>query len=369
MVLLAEVVQEFADYRGAVDAATRAIEIAEEVRDRPLVLRAELVHAFATGQVDPSSSMAVTKASIEAILDEAEALGIDDVRDGALLELSRMSFFEGKTAKSSRSSAVWPTELPRCTDVTGKLLVQVATTNAYFGALPLDEGFAALEAVREIRGSSLLAEAIHQRVSAGLLGMAGRFEEARASADRSAQLYLEMGIPTRFVTSIQIIGEMELLAGRLDEAERLVRTAHQRFNEIGETAFNSTICALIAHTLCDLARFDEAEDFVEKSVAMTAEDDFASQAAWRMAQARVLAHRGALEEAIAMADEAVAINERTDYLVWQGDSLEVRGQVLVAAGRAGEAREAFEDALARYERKGNVVAADRVRRQLEALGS
>jgi predicted negative regulator of RcsB-dependent stress response len=72
---------------------------------------------------------------------------------------------------------------------------------------------------------------------------------------------------------------------------------------------------------------------------------------------------------VRLADEAVDIFEGTDSLVYQGDGHEVRGQVLQAAGRGGDARAAFEEALARYERKGNVVSAARVRAQLERVGS
>ena len=54
--------------------------------------------------------------------------------------------------------------------------------------------------------------------------------------------------------------------------------------------------------------------------------------------------------------------------MFQGTA-EVRGSVLEAAGRGEDARVAFEEALARYERKGNVVAAARVRAQLERIGS
>lgn len=97
---------------------------------------------------------------------------------------------------------------------------------------------------------------------------------------------------------------------------------------------------------------------------MAAEDDFASQASWRMAQARVLADRGQVEEALRLADEAVAINEATDYLSWQGDGLEVKGMVLETAGRDDEAAAAYEQALDRFERKGNVVAAGRVRARM-----
>jgi tetratricopeptide (TPR) repeat protein len=171
----------------------------------------------------------------------------------------------------------------------------------------------------------------------------------------------------RHVSAIQMIAETERLAGRLEEAERLFRESHEAFDEIGETGFNSTVTGLLALTLCDLARFDEAEESADTSRTLTAEDDFASQAVWRMAKARVLADRGEFEEALTLADEAVEIVDRTDYLVWQGDGYEVRGMVLQAAGRGEHARAAFDEALARYERKGNVPAAARIRAQVDSL--
>ena len=116
---------------------------------------------------------------------------------------------------------------------------------------------------------------------------------------------------------------------------------------------------MLANTVCDQGRYEEAERLAERSRELSADDDFASQASWRMAQARVLAHRGAFEDALRLADEAVEINGETDYVGWQGDGLEVKGIVLAAAGRGADARAAFEESLERYERKGNVVAAAR----------
>jgi len=159
------------------------------------------------------------------------------------------------------------------------------------------------------------------------------------------------------------------LEGRLGDAEQLLREMSAAYDSIGEAGFNSTILALLANTLCDLQRYDEAEGLAARSRELSADDDFASQSSWRMAQARALADRGALEDALRLADEAVEICERTDYLVWQGDGHEVRGQVLEAAGRGEDAGAAFEEALARYEQKGNVVAAARIRAQLDGLES
>jgi len=66
----------------------------------------------------------------------------------------------------------------------------------------------------------------------------------------------------------------------------------------------------------------------------------------------------------ALAREAVAISERTDALLWQGDAGVDLAEVLVAAGQADEARTALEVALDCYERKKSLVMAERVRGQL-----
>jgi Flp pilus assembly protein TadD len=154
------------------------------------------------------------------------------------------------------------------------------------------------------------------------------------------------------------------LEGRLEDAERLLREMSAAYDSIGEAGFNSTILAVLANTLCDMGRYDEAEPLAARSRELSADDDFATQSSWRMAQARVLADRGAFEDALRLADEAVEISEGTDYLVWQGDAHEARGIVLEAAGRGDDARAAYRESLERYERKGNVVAAERIRSRL-----
>jgi class 3 adenylate cyclase/tetratricopeptide (TPR) repeat protein len=369
MVLLAEVLIEHNDLQRALDTATEAGALAGEVGDRRLALRAELVRCGAIGQLDPTYTLGRARDAAETILAELETLGDEEVRDRALILLTQFAFFEGRTAKSFEIADRLAERAESMRRRDRQAVAVQMTADAYFGALPLDEAFRAIERAAGIVGPSLTGEAENGRFMVGLLGMAGRFEEARATADRSLRIYRELGMPTRHVTSIQVIAETERLAGRLEEAERLFRASHEAFEAIGETGFNSTICGLLAQTLCDLGRFDEAEEFSEKSRTLAAEDDFASQAAWRMARARVFADRGQFEEALTLADEAVAINAQTDYIVWQGDGHEVRGQVLLAAGRGEDARAAFEEALARYQQKGTIPAAARIRAQLDGLVS
>jgi hypothetical protein len=51
----------------------------------------------------------------------------------------------------------------------------------------------------------------------------------------------------------------------------------------------------------------------------------------------------------------------------QGDAYADLGEVLILAGKPDEAAAAFEQALERFERKGNVVSAERTRARLAGV--
>ena len=95
-----------------------------------------------------------------------------------------------------------------------------------------------------------------------------------------------------------------------------------------------------------------------------ASDDALTQMLWRQARAKVLAHRGDHAEAERHTREAVGIGEGTDMLNAQGDAHGDLAEVLLLAGKPAEAAAALEQALERYERKGNLVMAERTRTRL-----
>ena len=366
-VQLAQVLEEDADYLGGRDTAIRAIAMAEALGDRSEALRAGLVLTMSRGQVEPSHSIAMSIEEAAEVLDEARRLGDPVLADRALLLLARLTFFVGETA---RSFELLDELITRSAGMSGRDMREVAlqiTTGAYFGPLPVEEALQAVERAGQFQKESLATEAIMFRAGGGLLTMAGRSEEADAAFDRALHLFGELGEPFRGTLSRQVDGEALMLRGMYEEAERLFRFMIEPLDAMGETGFNSTVRGLLARTLCDLERFEEADAVASRSRELAAEDDFASQAYWRMARARVLAHRAEFDEAIRLADEVIAINDRTDYLAGQGDGWEVRGLVLEAAGRGDEARQAYEEAIDRYERKGNIVAAARVRARIDGL--
>jgi class 3 adenylate cyclase/tetratricopeptide (TPR) repeat protein len=369
LVLLSEVLEELADYAAALDTATHSIAAAEALGDRRSSVRAELVRILCLGQVDPTHTMAIAHAEATAALDEAGRLADVELRDRAILLLALLSFFEGRTGETFETIERLADRAPTMSRRDRQHVAGLLGISAYFGSLPLEDAFSAIDQAYVLQGDSPSGEAQDLRIRAGLLGMAGRFEEAHAAIDRSVALFEELGTPMAVVSTNQATAETLRLEGRLDEAEGLLREMIEAYDAIGETGFNSTICGVLAQVLCDLGRFDEADVFSEKSRSLAAEDDFASQALWRMGRGQVLAASGAFEDALRLVDEAIEIMERTDYLVFQGDGHDVRGQVLAAAGRGGDAHAAYGEALDRYERKGNVVAAARIRARLDGLTS
>ena len=84
---------------------------------------------------------------------------------------------------------------------------------------------------------------------------------------------------------------------------------------------------------------------------------------------RLLADEGddlTMAAAEALAREAVALADETDFTVLRGDAFMDLADVLRTAGRETESRAFAEQALELYEQKGNVVAAGRARRILDA---
>jgi hypothetical protein len=86
---------------------------------------------------------------------------------------------------------------------------------------------------------------------------------------------------------------------------------------------------------------------------------------WRQVRGQVLAQRGDLEEGERLAREAVALAEETDMLNAHADALSDLADVVSLAGR--DPRAELEQALELYERKGNLVMAERTRSSWRSL--
>jgi class 3 adenylate cyclase/tetratricopeptide (TPR) repeat protein len=359
---LSRTLSEAFDFQACAEAAERAIQAAREADDRAHEVRSRLIQAEARAQIDPTHTLAETKAVTEEALAELQELGDEDGIAHATLTLARMAFFEGRAA---RCMEIVERLLPRAAVRPFSVRLEIAVnlgSASYFGPLPVAEAIRTHEFALELVEESVITRAGLLNARAALWGMQGHEEEWLAEIERVDRMVAEPN-----GNLFQTRGETARLLGRLDQAEAIFREAVAFWDARGETAFNSTISALLALVLCDLGRFDEAEDQAARSRGLSADDDFASQAVWRMARALVRSdwddHRGALEDA----DEAVSILDATDYIAWQAEGDEVRGRVLASSGRIREARPTFERSIERFERKGVVPSAERVRGRLAKL--
>jgi hypothetical protein len=114
-------------------------------------------------------------------------------------------------------------------------------------------------------------------------------------------------------------------------------------------------------------RHEEAFELTQVSERAASPEDFLSQMLWRSLRAKVFSGRGATSEAEILGRDAMEIGRKTDSIDIQGDVAMDLSEVLGRAGRAREAREAIEEALSLYERKGNLVSAARARACLAHL--
>jgi len=204
---------------------------------------------------------------------------------------------------------------------------------------------------------------------AGALARLGRFDEARTilAGVRAGLAERGMGVRLAVLTSFNSV-DIELLAGDPAAAAELGAEGCRMFEELGEPLFLSTAAAKLAQALCALDRLEEAEAWTRRSEELGASDDVWTQMLWRQARAKVLARRGEHPEAERLAREAVTIGDDTDILDMQGDAYADLAVVLSLGGRPEEAAATLEQALERYERKGNLVSARRVRDRLSEFG-
>src|SRR4029077_17094095 len=128
-------------------------------------------------------------------------------------------------------------------------------------------------------------------------------------------------------------------------AARLADEGCAELEQLGDKAFLSTATATRARVLFALGRLDEPHACARRSAELGGEGDAFTQFAWRRADALVLARRGDYPDALALAREAGAIVDRTDYLNGQADARADLADVLDLAGltdqAAAERRTAF----------------------------
>jgi hypothetical protein len=196
--------------------------------------------------------------------------------------------------------------------------------------------------------------------------MAGAFDEARELVDAHKSIVQELGLRVTAAAAAETYGIVEMLAGAAGAAERELASGFGLLEEIGETQNFPDLAAKLADALYVQGRDDRALELSKVSEAATAPDDRSAGVQWRSVRAKLLARRGEVTEAETLARDAVALADETDFTVLRADAFMDLAEVLRTAERGTESTRFVTAALELYEQKGNVVAAGRARRILDA---
>jgi predicted ATPase len=214
--------------------------------------------------------------------------------------------------------------------------------------------------MREEVHDSPESEAAILRHLGNLHAMMGNFDLARQLLLMSNAAYADLGLTLNSATS-QSEAIVELLAGNPAAAEASLRKGYRALEEMGERAFLPTTAAFPARSILEQGRDEEAEELTNVSARLAARGDLLSQILWRSVRARVLSRRAQIHKAEALAREAVALAQSTDFINYRADALLDLSHVLKASRRVDEAVACASEGLQLYQLKENIVSASATR--------
>ncbi|HKX25628.1 MAG TPA: hypothetical protein VJP08_04840, partial [Actinomycetota bacterium] len=224
------------------------------------------------------------------------------------------------------------------------------------GPRPAEEAARKAEGILEEYPGNRTVQAYMFHALGHLRAWQGRFEEARRFARRYREILRENGQEANWADSSECAADVELLAGDVDEAVRLVTEGQRRYDEMGIS--DPTILPFLSYALYVAGRWEEAEEPAVRAIE-------GGHRLWGMVGqsvlARVRARQGQGEEAVRLAQEAIDVSRRTEHLGFQGRTHMAMAEVLEILGRDEEAKPFREEAVRVFEQKGATVWADLAR--------
>jgi DNA-binding SARP family transcriptional activator/tetratricopeptide (TPR) repeat protein len=208
-----------------------------------------------------------------------------------------------------------------------------------------------------------MAQANVTAVLGAFHALRGRFDEARTLLDRARATYADLGSRSAPETMLApLAATVERLAGRTNDAVLILQASYDALATEGDRTFVSTRAGQLAEVLLDLARVEEAAEYLDVAEQQAAPSDVLVQFLWRSGKARLLARGERREEAATLAREAVAISSLTDALIDRAWTHAALAEVLAAGGALAEAKREAAEAARLLDEKG-------VEREREPVGS
>jgi class 3 adenylate cyclase/tetratricopeptide (TPR) repeat protein len=357
---------EVGDYAAA--EGTLSDAAAASAGDRALETEVDLERAFLRGYTDP----AATSDFVETV--ERAIPVLEDAGDEAALARAWwISSWRGPVLGDyDRGEQALRRSMEHARRVGDRKLEREAlwalTNLVVWSPVSVADGFARLEEVASLAADDRRVGAHIQNARSALLAMSGDFVGARDSWDQAQTVALDLGLPDLIGFAAQEGWLVETLAGDPDAAERIARGAYEVLARAGNS-MQSIVADELSQSLYEQGRLEEAEQMTRLSEEAGMAPDDVYQAAWQLTRGKILARRGEFAEAERLVREGIRLLEPTQFVTDRAFSLLDLAEVLRLAGRPSDAAAAIESAIDLFERKGNVVSAERARRLLDDLHS
>jgi ATP/maltotriose-dependent transcriptional regulator MalT len=234
------------------------------------------------------------------------------------------------------------------------------------GPTPVQEGIAKCDRIIADVRDDRQVQSIVMCIVAQLRAMTGDFDAARALYSKGREVLRELGQGVIAAQTGVDLARVELLAGDLKLAEREVGADCDFLARTGETYLLSTVAAVLARVVREQGRDDDALALSITAEGAAAADDVDAQVQWRSVRAPILARRGDLPAAEAMARAALALAHSAEAPLLQAETRCDLAEVLNLAGRRDEARAQYLEAAVLWSTKGDIVSATRAKARAEA---
>jgi len=368
---LADALEWIGDVRDAVAVWNQAVEAAGAAGDRRYERLARIRRSGTLMEADPhSESTDEFRADLEAAALEFERLGDDAALATVWSQLALIEWMPCRYEAAERAGLRALDHSRRSGDE--RLLADALTTlisAQMFGATTPEEGIRSIEELRGDLARSRTSGSFALTAEGVYLAMEGVFDEGRRLIGLGSEIAEGLGLSFWVAAAQELLGNLEEWAGDPVAAERAFRSNYEQLDRLADEGHKSTAAANLAHALSELGRQDEAERYAEIAREIAAEDDLASQVIGRTAQALVLAARGRASDAEDLAREGVGlfVEARSEAPNFVAAAWMDLARVLRAAAKPVDAAEAAREALALYERKGNIPASASTRAFIREL--
>jgi class 3 adenylate cyclase/tetratricopeptide (TPR) repeat protein len=235
----------------------------------------------------------------------------------------------------------------------------MAATCIYLGPTPISE---ALRWLDDAEAQSATYQPRLHVLKAALLAELGRFDEARSLLAETVAQMNERGLTLLAAYAMQTAWRIEMLAGDDAAAERVSRRGCEQLDRLDEHAYLSTQSCQLADALYALGRYEEAEQWALNGLKLGSSDDLATQFLGLSVRSRLLARKGDISGALALAEQVDGLARTSDDPRDPADAALNRAEITYLAGDHARASEMIGQAIMHYKRKGATAYAARARR-------